>query len=280
MMEQAMTQAPVASLEQPGTISPEVQTSSPLAASQPSAGAPVPPETSARPELVEGPPYIDPRKLAVYLMSYRRQPNRYQQSWLDALRCRGPSAGSGQGYLIRYGSEEYGIPEAREQNCNRFLAEDAVAGREYLLMIDADIVPLPRRSVSKAGPSAAAPVAPGTCGSDDILRDNGELVYVGYCGHDVSAGHFGDDQFGAGFCRIHASVLRRIAKPWWRMVYQADRRVMCECSHFRLKAEAVGIKARMVGVAGHEATMVTVPRSATQIEVLTRLQVAGMLARK
>jgi hypothetical protein len=49
--------------------------------------------------------------------------------------------------------------------------------------------------------------------SDGILRDNGPLVYCGYCGHDVSAGHFGDDQFGAGFCRIHASVLRQIAKP-------------------------------------------------------------------
>ena len=270
-----MTQGQATLPEQPRTDGAEAQAPPPLAASQPSPDASAPLQALPAP-----PPYIDPAKVAIYLMSYRRQPNRYQQSWLDALRCRGPSAGSGQGYLIRYGSEEYGIPEAREQNCNRFLAEDAVAGREYLLMIDADIVPLPRRSVSKAGPSAAAPVAPGTCGSDDILRDNGELVYVGYCGHDVSAGHFGDDQFGAGFCRIHASVLRRIAKPWWRMVYQADRRVMCECSHFRLKAEAVGIKARMVGVAGHEATMVTVPRSATQIEVLTRLQVAGMLARK
>jgi hypothetical protein len=63
-----------------------------------------------------------------------------------------------------------------------------------------------------------------------------------------------DDQFGAGFCRIHASVLRRIAKPWWRMVFQNDRRVMCECSHFCLKAEAVGIRPKMVGVAGHEAS--------------------------
>jgi hypothetical protein len=217
-------------------------------------------------------------------MSYRRQPNRYQQSWLDALRVRG--------YLIRYGSEEYGIPEAREQNCNRFLAEDAPAGREYLLMIDADIVPLPRRSASEAGlrpqgttpgqagPSAVDPAAPATCGSDGILRDNGELVYIGYCGHDVSAGHFGDDQFGAGFCRIHASVLRRVAKPWWRMLYQDDRRVMCECGHFRLKAEAVGIKPKMVGVAGHEASVITIPRSPTQIEIVPKPHLARLLAGK
>ena len=207
-------------------------------------------------------------------------------------------------------AEEYGIPEAREQNCNRFLAEDAPPGREYLLMIDADIVPLPRRSVvteagaspakqpaghgtpavpgsaieggrmGEAGPSAIHPTSPTASGSDGILRDNGPLVYCGYCGHDVSAGHFGDDQFGAGFCRIHASVLRCIAKPWWRMVYQDDRRVMCECAHFRLKAEAVGIRPKMVGVAGHEASVMTIPRSLTQIEIIPRHHLSRLLAGK
>jgi len=120
----------------------------------------------------------------------------------------------------------------------------------------------------QAGRSASNPASSAACGSEGILRDNGPLVYCGYCGHDVSAGHFGNDQFGAGFCRIHASVLRRIAKPWWRMVYQDDRRVMCECTHFRMKAEAVGVRARMVGVAGHEATVITIPRSTTQIEIV------------
>ena len=60
---------------------------------------------------------------------------------------------------------------------------------------------------------------------DHILRDNGPLVYRGHAGQDVSAGHFGDDQFGAAFCRIHASVLQRIAKPCWRMVFQDDRSI-------------------------------------------------------
>jgi hypothetical protein len=280
-----MTQGQATLPEQPRTDGAEAQAPPPLAASQPSPDASAPLQALPAP-----PPYIDPAKVAIYLMSYRRQPNRYQQSWLDALRARGPSGGSGQGYLIRYGSEEYGIPEAREQNCNRFLAEDAPAGREYLLMIDADIVPLPRRSplggeagpVSSAsdGQGGTAALNPGGTGSDDILRDNGPLVYCGYAGHDVSAGHFGDDQFGAGFCRIHASVLRRIAKPWWRMVFQDDRRVMCECSHFRLKAEAVGIKPHMVGVAGHEASVITVPRSLTQIGILLRPHLARLLAGK
>jgi len=279
-----MTQGQATLPEQPRTDGAEAQAPPPLAASQPSAVPPGPPQVLPVP-----PPYIDPRKLIVCLMSYRRQPNRYQQSWLDALRCRGPSAGSGQGYLVRYGSEEYGIPEAREQNCNRFLAEDAPAGREYLLMIDADIVPLPRRSVvGEAGPVSSGSDGHGgtaalhlaQAGSDGILRDNGPLVYCGYAGHDVSAGHFGNDQFGAGFCRIHASVLQRIAKPWWRMVYRDDRRVMCECAHFRLKAEAVGVKPKMVGVAGHEASVITVPRSLTQIGILLRPHLARLLAGK
>ena len=129
-------------------------------------------------------------------------------------------------------------------------------------------------------PLTRAMCAPIGDGSDGILRDNGPLVYCGYAGHDVSAGHFGDDQFGAGCCRIHASVLRRIAKPWWRMVYQADRRVMCECAHFRLKAEAFGIRPKMVGVAGHEASVITVPRSLTQIGILLRPHLARLLAGK
>jgi hypothetical protein len=64
------------------------------------------------------------------------------------------------------------------------------------------------------------------------------------------------------------------------MVYQDDRRVMCECSHFCLKAEAVGIRPKMVGVAGHEATVVTVPRSPTQIEIIPRHHLSRLLAGK
>jgi hypothetical protein len=111
--------------------------------------------------------------------------------------------------------------------------------------------------------------------------DRGHAVdIIGEAGHDVFAGHFGDDQLGAGFCRIHASVLRRVAKPWWRMIFQDDRRVMCECSHFRLKAEAIGTRPKMVGVAGHDATIVTIPRSTTQIEIIPRHHLARLLAGK
>jgi hypothetical protein len=113
-----------------------------------------------------------------------------------------------------------------------------------------------------------------------VRRTRGAIRCAGAVGDDVSTGHFGDNQFGAGFCRIHASVLRRIAKPWWRVIYQDDRRVMRECAHFRLKAEAVGIKPRMVGVASHEASVITIPRSTTQIEIVPKPHLGGLMAGK
>jgi hypothetical protein len=53
---------------------------------------------------------------------------------------------------------------------------------------------------------------------------------------------------------------------------------MFECSHFRLKAEALGVRPKMVGVAGHEASVVTIPRSPTQIQIVPKPHLARLLS--
>ena len=93
-------------------------------------------------------------------------------------------------------------------------------------------------------------------------------MYCGYSGHDATKGHFGDGDFGCGLCRIHRTVLEKMERPFFRMVHQDDRRVVCECSHFRRGAEKAGFKAVMVGVAGHEMTVVSIPKSKTEATIV------------
>jgi len=195
---------------------------------------------------------IHPAKVAVYLMAYRRQPCRPQQDWIDTLRAKG--------YCVKYGSEEYGIDVARNQNCLRFLAEDSPAGREFIIMIDADMVPLPQ--------------------SEGILQDNGPVVYCGYSGFQATKGHFGDDDFGSGFCRIHRSVLQKLPRPFFKMLYENDRRVGCECAYFRRNAEQAGFRPVMVGIAGHETTVVSIPKSKTEAAMVFRSHLPRLQTRK
>ena len=56
--------------------------------------------------------------------------------------CRALGQWLGQhGLAWRYGSQDYGIDAARNQNVRRFLADDVPRGKTFLLMIDHDMVP-------------------------------------------------------------------------------------------------------------------------------------------
>jgi hypothetical protein len=139
----------------------------------------------------------------------------------------------------RYGSGEYGIDLARQQNTVWFLRECGLRGKTHLLGIDHDMVPIRE--------------------TRHILRGNHELVYCGYCGRHGSRGHVGDGDFGAGCFRVSADLLNRMAQPWWQTTVVNGVRTECECQWFRKRAEAVGATSKMVGIIGHRQECVLVP---------------------
>jgi hypothetical protein len=146
---------------------------------------------------------------------------------------------SRQGIAWRYGSQDYGIDHARNQNVRRFLAEDAPRGKAFLLMVDHDMVPTPE-TVS-------------------ILTTPGNLLYCGYADRYGTPGHYGDEAFGAACFRASAELLAAMPDPWFKMGYVDGRRVACECGFFRMRAKGLGYQSQMVGIIGHEQRCVLLP---------------------
>ena len=170
--------------------------------------------------------------ILVAVMAFRQEPNRLLARWLENKPW-------------RYGSPEFPTDVARNQTVNRFLAED----REFnhLLMIDADMVPLPDQP-------------DGQRGTDAIFTEPGDILYCGFVGAEGIRGHYGDGDFGAACCRISRKVLESLPPPWFRFPTNAAGtvRTSCECAYFRARAVRRW-SIRMVGIVGHLQMMVLVP---------------------
>lgn len=178
---------------------------------------------------------MNPSNIQIVVSSYRRPPCSLLNEWLRQLP-----------YLCgtwRTGSQEYGIDVARNQNVTRFLREDVPAGRTHLLMIDGDMVPL----------TPPYDLGQGLTGA--ILKEDGELLWCGYAGHQGRPGHAGEHDLGCGCVRISADLLKRIPAPWFATGYdeKMTKRVVCECSGFQQLAIQAGAEnPRQVGVIGHQ----------------------------
>lgn len=166
--------------------------------------------------------------LLIVVMSGGGPPARELALWLSRIGC-----------PWRFGSAEYGIDVARNQNVRRFLREDVPAGKLHLLMIDDDMVPV----------EATRP----------ILDEPGDLLYCGYAGRSGSRGHYGQDDFGEGCFRASAGLLGKMADPWFATTYYQGRRVACEGLHFQRHARAAGVHPRMVGIVGHAQRCILLP---------------------
>jgi hypothetical protein len=170
--------------------------------------------------------------ILVAVMAFRQEPNRLLARWLEN-KC------------WRYGSPEFPTDVARNQTVNRFLAED----RQFdpLLMIDADMAPLPDQP-------------DGQRGSDAILTEPGDILYCGFIGAGGIRGHYGNGDFGAACCRISREVLEAMLPPWFRFPTNAAStvRTSCECTYFRARAKSRW-PIRMVGIVGHLQPMILVP---------------------
>lgn len=166
---------------------------------------------------------INVSEIQVVVMAYRQPPCTALLRWLQRL----PAI---TGDTWQAGSQEYGIDVARNQSVTRFLRESVPAGRKWLLMVDSDTIPL----------------------GMEIAKAPGDLLWLGYVGHQGSRGHVSD--FGAGCFRASADLLRRMGPPWFRMQYNAEltRRLHCECQHFAARAQACGVEPVRAGLAGHQ----------------------------
>jgi hypothetical protein len=166
------------------------------------------------------------REIQAVVMSAGAPASRALGQWLSL-----------QGLAWRYGSRDYGLDHARNQNVRRFLADDA--GKDWLLLIDHDMVP--------------------TDGTAEILAAPWDLCYCGYADRFGTRGHYGDGNFGAGCCRLSRKLLYAMRDPWFKTTYRDGCRTACECLHFRYAAAEAGYSSHMTGVIGHEQRCVILP---------------------
>lgn len=165
---------------------------------------------------------INLAEIQIVVMAHRQPPCSLLLDWLQKL----PAT------HWRRGSQDTGIDLCRNQSVTRFLQEDVPTGKRYLLMFDADMVPI--------------------ADTNPILHEPGDLLYCGSVGHQGSAGHFSD--FGAGCFRVSASLLLKMSQPFFKTLYNEEitRRTACECNWFATNAFAVGDGPKRVGLIGHQ----------------------------
>jgi hypothetical protein len=164
------------------------------------------------------------------IMSYGQPACRELQQWL-----------AGMGVSWRYGLGDYEIDVARNRNVKAFLDCDVAAGKQYLLMIDDDMVP-----VRETRP---------------ILTLPGDMLYCGHTSKDGQVTHFGDKNFSSACFRVSAALLQSFGPPWFRMGHSGDllQRTHCECNYFRDRANEAGYDGQMAGIVGHKTQCVLLP---------------------
>jgi len=141
----------------------------------------------------------------------------------------------------RYSEGGYEIDVAKNRSVMKFLAEDVPRGKEYLLMIANDMVPMPT--------------------TFNILTEPGDLIYCQSMGNEGRLDHHGDKNFSAACWRGHAKVLQSFGPPWFRMGHTGDRtsQTYCDCGYFKDRAQEQGYDGRQVGIIGHEQRCILTP---------------------
>ncbi len=134
----------------------------------------------------------------------------------------------------------YDIVGTRNRIIRYFLSHDVPLGKEYLLMIDANAVPIIQ--------------------TNEIISTEGDLLYCGMAGREGRGIHTGDEDFGVKCFRASASVLQRMKDPWFIAPPESSEAARpCECESFRLRAYALGFEASMAGIVGHLQECVVFP---------------------
>jgi len=168
---------------------------------------------------------INLKKIQGVVMAHPNPMNPMLAKWLMAI---------GVGW--RKGSSDYGSDLARNQEVYRFLNEDVPKGKNWLLMIDHDIVPVTE--------------------SNQLVGTQTPLAFAATVTKAVGGGgHTKDGSFGAAFYKVHKDVLIAMGDaPWFKTTFNETltQRLKCQCSYFGQKAKEAGYEAKVVGHAGHQ----------------------------
>ncbi len=190
---------------------------------------------------------LAPPTIQIVVFAYGREPCRPLMNWLRFLER--------AGYDWRHAQSAAPVDVARNVEVERFLARDVPCGKEYLLMADADMVPLPEPRGRDGHP------VPGTdrrSHSEGILYEPGQAVYCAYVGGDGHPGHPGDDDaLGEGFCRLSAEALMATGPGWFcqNRGPHVDQVRGCEGTALSKKLWAAGYDIHCVGIVGHRKTV-------------------------
>lgn len=173
---------------------------------------------------------IDLDKIQIYVPAGTGSANRILSKWLSAMPINwdyGPLSA-------------YDLVRTRNRIIRHFLKVDAPRGKEYLLMIDANAVPV--------------------IATNEIISTEGDLIYCGMVGREGKSIHYGDGDFGVKCFRASADLLKRMTDPWFESPPDsADAVKPCECGSFQSQAMAVGVESKMTGVVGHVQDTVIFP---------------------
>lgn len=157
-----------------------------------------------------------------------------------------------------YASEiaDKGLPDLigmwRNRVCYWFLKETEL---EYLLMIDADMVPIKE--------------------TIEIVRGEAPLAGCRYIAKDGEDIHREDGRIGCGCMRIRRDVLETVQRPWFAYKQNDDGLEVsrCECERFCDNAREAGIFPLKRGAIGHVMPAVVSPKAdgeTAQIQLLSR----------
>ena len=139
----------------------------------------------------------------------------------------------------RYSSKEYDVGEVRNQAITRFIQEESKTGKQYLLLIDDDMIPIDSTNA--------------------ILDTEGDMIYCGSAGPCGTRGHYGDYDWGENFCRMSIELLQQMKYPYFKTCYENGVRKHCDGYAFLKQAVEQGAQPKMVGVVGHQQTCVLLP---------------------
>jgi hypothetical protein len=142
----------------------------------------------------------------------------------------------------RMGSFDHPRDVARNHNVTRFIKEDIPRGKNFLVMVNADTVPVME--------------------TNEIISREGDFIYCGDRADSGAPGHYGDGDFGPACCRLSANMLLEMQAPLFKLPINENRTVRsgCECVAFRKQAQALGYEPKMVGIVGNLCQCIIFPK--------------------
>ena len=178
---------------------------------------------------------MDISKIQVVIITYNAPATKELQLWLSWNKL--------DWY---YSSGSYEIDVAKNKIVKQFLDVDVPKGKEYLLAIANDMVPMPT--------------------TVNILTDDRPLVYCQSMGNEGRLDHHGNRNFSSACWRAHVGVLKAMAQPWFKMGHTGDRleQTYCDCLYFKDNAQEAGYDGYQVGVIGHEQRCILIPHPEEQ----------------